>query len=156
MFSKIGESILKRRWRNSPTREESEDEAIQQYLGKQAKLETALDASVVDDMRRIAETERNQVEEYKARVLKLEGNGKLRRGKVGDFIVCDDYRKGSPLVTVVGMVLALVALTVIVVVALYFFRPSTPEAPPAQVVQTQDKDTTRRIEIEKFIPELGE
>jgi hypothetical protein len=124
---------------------------VQQYLGKQAKLETALDAATVDDMRRIAETERRQVEEYKARKLKL--NGKPRHDDVGDFTVCDNYVKGSPLAAVVGMAIGSGAIALIVVAALYFFRPSAPEISPVQI---QDKDTTRRIEIEKFIPERGE
>ena len=93
MFSWIARPLLARRLRDSPPLPSTVDEAASQFLGKQAKLETALDAALVRQMHEIAQDELATVQEYRAKKLGLGGgpNGSTgRKQPVGDFIVCDD------------------------------------------------------------------
>ncbi len=65
-----------------------------QYLAKAGKIETAVDAVFAHDLKELAQADRDRVATYAA--AKVPGLAKAKGDKKmpGDFIVCDDYRKG--------------------------------------------------------------
>ena len=97
MFSRLAESVLRRRLRNSPTIAESVQEAASNQLGKQSKIETAVDGILAHDLQQLAEADRDRVAAYMAAKVPGLANGRKSNGSKmgGDFIVCDDYRKGT-------------------------------------------------------------
>ena len=105
MFSEIALPWLRRRSKGSPERTEILNEAESQYLAKQAKLETAVDGVFVNSLNEMDKDERARVDEYtRATVKGLQPQ--TRKGKrkmAGDFIVCDDYRRGTGLIPTLMM-----------------------------------------------------
>lgn len=145
MFARLIAGLLAKESRSSspPSVQTSVDEAAQNYLGKQAKLETAIDSVFVHDARELAAADREKVRRYEEQKL-FGGRGKAQ-GKgdddVGDFIVCDDYRVNNWLPwTVVALIGAgLLALFAF----LYPAMQSEPEPQP---------DRFGVYDIDKFIP----
>lgn len=155
MFSKIVELLLKRGPGSSPpSLSESEREAGQNYLGKQAKLETAADAVVVRQIAEIADDEVDTVQRYREKkVFNGKGGSAARRSKpMGDFIVCDNYQKGVSPLALATVALAALGVTGLtgwgIVAAVSCF------AEPPAIQAAEDTDTTRRSVIDTFNPRV--
>lgn len=109
MFSQLAERLLRRKLANSPTVQESIEELASNHLGKASKIETAVDGVFAHDLRELAEADREQVAAYTAAKVPGLANSRKAKGSQmgGDFIICDDYRKGTG--TVPAVILGLVA-----------------------------------------------
>jgi len=129
MFWKLAAAVLKKRLRRSPTVQASVEEAASNHLGKASKVETAMDSVFVEDLRELARADRERVAAYAAsRVPGLSaGQTQGRKQVPGDFIVCDDYRKGTGTVPVV--VLGLVAIASAGLAAWAALRNADPPQP---------------------------
>ncbi len=161
MFSKIVEMLLRRGPGSSPpSLSESERRAAHNYLGKQAKLETAADAVVVRQVAEIADDEVETVKRYREWKVFRKGEGSAPtpgspgkgKDKMGDFIVCDNYQKGvSPLA------LAAVALGALAVTGLGGWGVAAIAsrlASPPVVQAVEDTDTTRRSVVDTYNPRV--
>lgn len=89
------------RWRNGAMAEKNghtppAEEAAQQRINKSAKVQTALEAMLVDDLRRIGATERDAVNRYRESKLFGGGNGQAPPAGDSDLIVCDNMRIEAP------------------------------------------------------------
>lgn len=152
MFLKLVERVLKKRLANSPTIPESIQEAASNHLGKASKIDTAVDAILVDDFRELAIADRERVAEYAdARVPGLaQAANRKPRGKQmgGDFIICDDYRKGAG--TIPAVVVGMVAAAALGVGGWVFTmdRPEPPAVPPPEAETSVDADTQYEARIE--------
>ena len=145
MFSQLAGVLLKKRLASSPTVSESIDEAASQYLGKQAKVETAIDGIFANDLRELAQADRERVAAYIAAKVPGLARSQKAKGKMpGDFIICDDYRKGTGTVAAVTMGVVLTAALGFGGFGLWMaMQDRTPEEPPAAV----DADTQYLLEL---------
>ncbi len=111
MLSKILSSMLRERRRNAPSLRATRNEAASQYEAKRAKLDTAVDAVFTDSLRRLDRDERERVATYMESKVPGLANANERKGTddMGDFIVCDDYRKGMGTLSVAVMGLVMTA-----------------------------------------------
>lgn len=72
----------------APTIGESLEEAAQQHLGKESKLEMALQAVLVDDVRKLAAHLRNGIRKLEAK--RLWGGEQVAEEDVGEMILADN------------------------------------------------------------------
>ncbi len=82
----------------APPIPESTEEAAQQQLAKASKIQTALEAVLVDSLRRIDQADRSAVNRYREKTV-FGGTDKQAAPEAqteGDFIVCDDMRIEMP------------------------------------------------------------
>lgn len=121
MFREMAGAVLKRRLRHSPTIPQTVDEAASQYLGKQAKMEVALDGVFAKQLHDIAEDEVAAVQQYRQKNTGIGGTlgpGGKKGTAVGDFIVCDDYQRGlSPITVAVIVIVAILAIVLVAAMA---------------------------------------
>jgi hypothetical protein len=146
-FFGLGSKVAERISPSPPTWEESIAEAQSNRLGKTTKLDVAHDAILTEDFYELAAEDRADKKAAMERYLGYANkrNAKGKGGKMaGDFIVCDDYRKGSPWGMVAVATAALAAGGWALTVAMLPDNPSVME----------DTDTTRAITIEPYTPEL--
>ena len=145
MFFGIVSRWLERRSTGSPSRQETLNEAESQYLAKQAKLETALDGVFVNSLHKIDEDERETVAAYRAaKVPELSQvpSGREDKKKMGgDFIVCDDYRKGTG--TIPAVVMGLVAVAALGLSAWAMTRDRPTDTPPDATQETPVDQNTQ-------------
>ena len=147
MLSQITDAILRRRRNGSPTIDQSVREAASNQLGKQSKIETAVEAIFAHDLREVAQADRDGVAAYKAATVPGVSALKPKGTKMGgDFIVCDDYRKGTG--TIPSLVMGLVAASAIggLVTALAM-RPDPPVPSETQAPAATDTDTQYILEL---------
>lgn len=146
MFSWLAETILRKRFTGAPTIDESINEAVSNYLGKASKIETAVDGIFAADVKELAAADRQRVAEYAAATVPGVTNGRKRKGSKmgGDFIVCDDYRKGAGTVAaVITGVVSTVALGIGGLGLWAMIHDETPGEPAAAV----DTDTQYLLEL---------
>ncbi len=137
MFLKLAASLLPKWLANSPSIQESIDEAASNHLGKASKIEIANDAVYTHDLRELAQTERDNVAALTAATVPGVARAQKAKGSKemsGDFIICDDYRKGTG--TIPTIVMGLVTMTALAAVTalasgIWSVSQNTPEPPPA-------------------------
>lgn len=130
-------------------------ETASQELAKKSKVDAGMDLVFLEDLRELACADRERVDQLAAQMkggsARQSGKGK----KMGDLILCDDYRKGNGngitstiTSTVLGVVLTVAAW-------LWYTRdqPSVSLPTPPSSATTQDNDTTRRVDVEVWRPE---
>ena len=124
-----------------PTMQETMQETAQTHLAKEAKLNVAQNAVLVEDVRQLAQDDRDAVRDYKARF----GRSRRSAGKgngMSDLIVCDDYRRGlNPwVVTALAVVVGVVMLG-------RDWLATTPleQAEPAEAVSFDDQNTLYQL-----------
>ena len=151
MFSRLAARVLRKRLANSPTLKATIDEAASQYMGKAAKIDTAIDGIFASDLKELAAADRQRVAEYAAaKVPGLSSGPKPKGSKMGgDFIVCDDYRKGTGTVPCVIMgVVATVSLALGALGLRSAMQVEQPVPPTAVVAPaTVDADTHYILEL---------
>jgi hypothetical protein len=134
-------ALFIKRLRNAPTTEQSVDEAASHQLGSQSKIAAATDLVFLDDMRRIARDERENVQHYRER-LGLAPRRASRRGRdnemSGDLILCDDYRPGIN-GTVAAIIVAAALVCCLVVAAIAAWPRNSDRGP--------DTDTQYQLEL---------
>ena len=151
MFSKLAGSLLKTRLSSSPTLKATIDEAASQYMGKAAKIDTAIDGIFAADLKELAAADRQRVAEYSAATVPGVTNGQKPKGAKmgGDFIVCDDYRKGTGTVPAVIMGAVAIASLTIGGLGLRSAMQTEQPVPPAAAVAPAavDADTHYILEL---------
>lgn len=146
MFSRIAESVFKKRLASSPTLNETVNEAASQYMGKAAKIDTAVDGILADDLRELAKADRERVAAYAAaKVPGVSRSPKSKESKMpGDFIICDDYRKGTG--TLPAVIMGVVATAALGVGGLGLWAAIASKSVPP-VVEVVDTDTQYLLEL---------
>ena len=126
-----------------PTMQETVRETAQTHLAKEAKLNVAQNAVLVEDVRQLAQDDRDAVRDYKARL----GRSRRSAGKgngmgMSDLIVCDDYRRGlNPWV-----VTALAVVVGVVMLGRDWLAPTPLEqAEPTEAVSFDDQNTLYQL-----------
>lgn len=134
MIREMARALFERRLRHAPEIEQSVNRSAASYLGKQSKLETAVDGIFAQQMHEAAQDEIETQRQYRQRTLGETPTDRKRK-KMGDFIVCDDYRKGvSPIVlgivAVVAIIMAGLALWALLWMAAQRAEPPEYPGPP--------------------------
>ena len=126
-----------------PTMQETVQETAQAHLAKEAKLNVAQNAVLVDDVRHLAQDDRDAVRDYQARLWGSRQSS--RKGNdMSDLIVCDDYRRGlNPWV-----VTALAAVAGAVMLGRDWLATPTPDQPaPPEVQSLEDQNTQYQLQF---------
>jgi len=150
MFSQLVSGLLKKKSEGPPTITKSTQEAASNYLGKVSKLETAREGIFTDDLRKLAAADRERVAAYvAATVPSLAGSaGSTTKGSSmgGDFIVCDDYRKGTG--TISALVMGAVAFAALGIGGLGLWTAMRAAVdPPAVTAPPADNDTLFELRL---------
>lgn len=125
---------------------ESVQEAASNYLGKAAKIDTAVDGIFAEHLRGIGQDERERVAEYTATRVPGMAQSRKAKGKkmAGDFIICDDYKKG--LGTVPATILGGVATAAMALGGYGVWASMQNKTEPPPVVEAVDTNTQIAVE----------
>ncbi len=120
-------------------------------MGKAAKIDTAIDGIFANDLKELAAADRQRVAEYAAAKVPGVTNGQKPKGAemAGDFIVCDDYRKGTG--TVPAVIMGVVTLASLAVggfgIKSAMQTEQPPPPPPVEVAPVIDADTRYILDL---------
>ena len=146
MWLGIVQSVLRKLSPSSPTLDETIRDTAKSHLAKTAKLESAADAIYTQDLHEIATADRQRVADYAAATVPGLGKGKKGGKAVGDFIVCDDYRKGTG--TLPAIVLGAVSVLALLLAGFAAWAAMKPKPEPPPPPAVEDRDTWSQVEIE--------
>ena len=134
-----------------PTRQESENEAINQAIGRASQVDVATDMVFLEDLREIGEQERQAVDEYRAKKLGLKGSaeGKKMRGD-RSMILCDNYQNGIGAVATAILCAATLFPTLVGGAALVYSL--MPKAETPAVENRPFSDRFNEYDLERWVP----
>ncbi len=126
-----------------PSLEETNREASQSTLAKQAKLNLANSVIMTDDLRKLAQADRTGVADYKAGLLGHRRVTTKNGDDMGDMIVCDNYRASRP-ATIMSAIVPLAAIAMLGVIGWKTLPLLLEKEEPSQV-EIVDTDTRNQL-----------